>query len=473
MRLCPRQDSSSTSWSSHWLRDSGNIIQYDFGGARLAYIPQHTINQVASDENIRAVISFDDSLSDCSSDTKNGLITKIILSGRRVFVICILGRISMKYLRVLLEEDHVTDSELPIAEKRFTSGFANSPYPLASFLRAQFRLEGLSQMPAQGRFHQQIDEAHTVPISVKSRLYDSLRSNVYEMLIMFPGTNFPLPPGQDLVIKQAYSHATECGTERKFLQALADNNISHPHIVTSYTGFQFRTAHYVVSERGSGNLLEFMTKYTDGAQAGLDYDWVVRQFMGLADALSKIHGPTTKGNTGLYRNIGLDNILVFAKNDMSLQDSTLKFCGWSYARMTARESNEETSEASSERASDESIIGTYNEHKPSEVIRGWNIAVSRDIECLGLAFLEVLVWFHEGEVKMSNFVEQHRYRWNDTAPGGMKLARTVQQKIEEIGDRGAEWKTLVDIIDQMLHVDVVNTSRVSDVVTALGSLLGT
>lgn len=379
----------------------------------------------------------------------------------------------MKYLRVLLEEDHVTDSELPIAEKRFTSGFANSPYPLASFLRAQFRLEGLSQMPAQGRFHQQIDEAHTVPISVKSRLYDSLRSNVYEMLIMFPGTNFPLPPGQDLVIKQAYSHATECGTERKFLQALADNNISHPHIVTSYTGFQFRTAHYVVSERGSGNLLEFMTKYTDGAQAGLDYDWVVRQFMGLADALSKIHGPTTKGNTGLYRNIGLDNILVFAKNDMSLQDSTLKFCGWSYARMTARESNEETSEASSERASDESIIGTYNEHKPSEVIRGWNIAVSRDIECLGLAFLEVLVWFHEGEVKMSNFVEQHRYRWNDTAPGGMKLARTVQQKIEEIGDRGAEWKTLVDIIDQMLHVDVVNTSRVSDVVTALGSLLGT
>jgi len=407
MRLCPRQDSSATWWSSRWLRDSGNIIQYNFGGAELAYIPQHTINQVASDENIRAVISFDNSLSDCSSDTRNGLITKIILSGRRVFVICILGKISMKYLRALLEEDHVTDSEIPIPEKRVTSGFANSPY-LASFLRAQLRLEGLSQMPTQGRFHQQIDEAHTVPISVKSRLYNGLQSNVHEMQIMYPGTNFPLPPGQELVIKEAYSYATECGTERKFLQAPANNNISHPHIVTSYTGFQFRTTHYVVSERGSGHLLKFMTKYTDGAQAGLDYDWVVRQFMGLTDALSKIHGPTTKGNTELYRNIRLENILVFAKNDLNLQDSTLKFCGWGYARMTGREPNEETSKASSEQASDESIIGTYNEHKPSKVICGWNIAVSRDIECLGLAFLEVLVWFHEGEVKMSDFVKQHR-----------------------------------------------------------------
>ncbi|KAI4937137.1 uncharacterized protein J4E92_001864 [Alternaria infectoria] len=433
----------------------------------------NTINQVASDENIRAVISFDNSLSDCSPNIKNGLITKTILSGRRVFVICILGKIPIKYLRVLLEEDLVTDSELPIAQKRVTSGFANSPYLLASFLRAQFRLEGLSQMPTQGRFHQQIDEAHTVPISVKSRLYDSLRSSVYEMQIMFPGTNFPLPPGQDLVIKQAYPHATECGTEREFLQALADNNISHPHIVTSYTGFQFRTGHYVVSERGSGNLLKFMPKYTDGAQAGLDYDWVVRQFMGLTDALSKIHGPTTKGNNGLYRNIGLDNILVFAKNDLNLQDSTLKFCGWSCAKMTDRERNEETSEASSEQASDKPVIGTYNENKPSEVIRGWNIAVSRDIERLGLAFLEVLVWFHEGEVKMSDFVEQHRYRWNDIVPGGLKLARTVQQKIKEIGDRGAEWKTVVDIIGQMLQVNVVNTSRASDVVTALGSLLDT
>ena len=471
MRLCPRQDSSATSWSSHWLRDSGNIIQYDFGEAKLAYIPQYTINEVASDENVRAVISFDNSLSDCSSDTKNGLITKIILSGRRVFVICILGKISMKYLRALLEEDHVTDSELPIAEKRITSGFANSPYLLASFLRAQFRLEGLSQMPTQGRFHQQIDEAHTVPISVKSSLYDSLQSHVYEMQIMFPGTNFPLPPGQDLVIKKACSYATKCVTERKFLQALANNDISHPHIVTSYTGFWFRTAQYVVSERGSGNLLKFMTKYTDGAQARLNYDWVVHQFMGLADALAKIHGPTTKGNTGFYRNINLDNILVFAKNDLNLQDSTLKFCGWGYARMTDGERNEETSEASCEQASDESIIGAYNEHKPSEVIRGWNIAVSRDIRCLGLAFLEVLVWFHEGEVKMSDFVKQHRYRWIDAPPGG--IARTVQQKMKEIGDRGAEWKTLVDIIGQMLQVDVVNTSRASDVVTALGSLLNT
>jgi len=78
--------------------------------------------------------------------------------------------------------------------------------------------------------------------------------------------------------------------------------------------------------------------------------------------------------------------------------------------MTDRERSEETSEASSEQASEKPIIGTYNEHKPSEAIRGWNIAVSRDIECLGLAFLEVLVWFHEGEVKMSDFVEQHRYR---------------------------------------------------------------
>jgi len=55
----------------------------------------------------------------------------------------------------------------------------------------------------------------------------------------------------------------------------------------------------------------------------------------------------------------------------------------------------------------------------------------------------------------------------------MKLACTVQQKIKKIGDRGAEWKTVVDIIGQMLQVDVVNTSRASDVVTALGSLLDT
>ena len=72
---------------------------------------------------------------------------------------------------------------------------------------------------------------------------------------------------------------------------------------------------------------------------------------------------------------------------------------------------------------------------------------------------------------MSDFVKQHRYRWIDTPPGG--IARTVQQKMTEIGDRGAEWKTVVDIIGQMLQVDVVNTSRASDVVTALSSLLDT
>jgi serine/threonine protein kinase len=102
--------------------------------------------------------------------------------------------------------------------------------------------------------------------------------------------------------------------ERSFLEALTAKNIQHAHILKSHTGFEYKMTFYMVSECGSGILLDLVNKDEcfNGANAGVDYDWVSQQFKGLAGALAEIHGSDEKGYHGFHHDIKPQNILVFS-----------------------------------------------------------------------------------------------------------------------------------------------------------------
>jgi hypothetical protein len=132
---------------------------------------------------------------------------------------------------------------------------------------------------------------------------------------------------QTLAIKViSNSNSTFAFRERNFLQALSDHNMSHPHILNSYTGFEYRETTYLLSEKAETNLLRFMTGYPTAAAASVDGTWLRDQYTGLIGALATIHGPTN-GHTAYHHDIKPSNILVFKHNN------ALKLSDWGCATM--------------------------------------------------------------------------------------------------------------------------------------------
>jgi hypothetical protein len=182
------QDSRARAICLEFLNDERNLISHWLGDIVFRCISQRLVNVVASAKNISAIVSFDKSLRYCDSRTKKELVANIARSAKRVFVLCILSDFSMKSLRMMLEADPVTDSELPITMESIAPGVIGSHSLLTSFLSAQYRLIDLNSIPLENQFGCEHNDGATVPISYDANqpISRGAAGTVFKMNIMPP-----------------------------------------------------------------------------------------------------------------------------------------------------------------------------------------------------------------------------------------------------------------------------------------------
>jgi serine/threonine protein kinase len=125
------------------------------------------------------------------------------------------------------------------------------------------------------------------------------------------------PQLSQLLATKVISKPGFASRERDFLQALSDHNISHPDILKSYAGFEYREITYYLSEKADTDLLRFMI---NAAVTGVDEPWLREQYRSLTGALAAIHGPTNE-LIAYHHDIKPSNILLFKpSNTLKLSD---------------------------------------------------------------------------------------------------------------------------------------------------------
>jgi serine/threonine protein kinase len=320
----------------------------------------------------------------------------------------------------------------------------------------------------KGLFMQQVEANGTLPITyISDDIGSGAAATVREATIDPKKCDFQTEPNEVFAIKvskpptgpAAAAIRAQAERERDFQKALTSYNICHSHIMVSYTGFEYKDQIYVVSERGSGNILDFMTtKYTNKTQAGIDYEWMLQQFRGLAEALKLIHGSTELPYTGFHHDIKPQNILVFApwKDDMT--ESTLKLCDWGLAVMGPGNHSAEPI----------SIPGYW---PPEAGEKGSHSSQPHDVWSLGCVFLEILVWFHESAAARANFIKTATIGQNGWfVKGGGEVSRAVEDKCTEIKRIAPGSIDLITIIRRMLIVAPEHRPTADDVVKDLEKL---
>jgi serine/threonine protein kinase len=151
--------------------------------------------------------------------------------------------------------------------------------------------------------------------------------------------------------------------------------------LTSYAGFEYRNITYFLSEKADTDLLRFMTENANAAIASVDEIWLRDQYKGLAGALAAIHGPTN-GLTAYHHDIKPSNILLFKPSN------ALKLSDWGCSAMKPNDSQQ---------ASPNTDKRAMLPYLPPESVDKTPTSQPHDVWSLGCVFLEVLVWFLDGE----------------------------------------------------------------------------
>jgi serine/threonine protein kinase len=175
--------------------------------------------------------------------------------------------------------------------------------------------------------------------------------------------------------------------ERHFLSQRA-RFLMHDHIAKVHANFLFKNQAFLVSKLANTDLRGLMMSYPD-PRSMVDMTWLRKQMIGLTDALANIHRPI-KGHTAYHHDINTSNILVFETNN----EYRLAFTDWGCAEVKRFRRRE-------------SIRGDTRGQFPSlppESSKGVNLQQTsrpHDVWSLGVVFVQMLVWFYQGNVARS------------------------------------------------------------------------
>jgi serine/threonine protein kinase len=265
--------------------------------------------------------------------------------------------------------------------------------------------------------------------------------------------------------RQVKSHAE---AEISFAKKLAKHCI-HEHIMKSYAAFDIEQPYvqrstYLISECATTHLkdiLEKMTPSSDPKKKQEGVKWWRCQIFGLANALAWIHAPKA-GDVGCHHDIKPLNILAFSREEA--KGPTLKFSDWGTACF--REYNGQPPSPPHHKQ------GVFP-YLPPEYVSGNATSRPHDIWSLGCVFVELLVWFCEGNAMYKQFMEDVKDSSNNTdscwfVTGQNSLTKSLENKLRDLhGRENGKWASLVDVIQKMFEIDPGERITAGDLVDGL------
>jgi serine/threonine protein kinase len=259
---------------------------------------------------------------------------------------------------------------------------------------------------------------------------------------------------------------TRFNHESTFIQALL--GVNHTNLARCLGSWTYDSDVYMLYERAHCDLETFMLE--DGTVTAAILE---KQLCGLADALLVIHSLNRSKNDaskrlGCHNNLKFQNILVYYENEQIHSFRISDFC---CAETREYDFEIDGKSWSSYRTTDR--VSKYNE-APESKSRG-TVSQPFDLWSLGCIYLEILVWFIDGDRVLDEFREDRGEEtrpedstdigffdgelgfYNMVADGpGLKpqLCATVLAKIVDLLDRfKGPLRRIVDLVPLLLELD--------------------
>ncbi|KAF1940898.1 kinase-like protein [Clathrospora elynae] len=449
-----------------------------FLGTTTEYVPNSTINFIATQRNIRKVLNNEPSASGLSKLQKKNCATRVHRIAKRVFIICVVHQIPMSFLLDLNHVDNelkipltFTDEMLPFGNQdvgmvpgQFTKSSLDNFIPYQPYVCSPtFRL---------GSFDQTFSSSDILPMKTGSSLGHGAAGDVTIVQVdkshlFYPGSNPTTDQWSREFAMKSFKQPYLAQREMNFIQALREAGISsnHAHLATSYGGFTCAGNSYLISEKADTNLDDYMKQTSSPPPSPSTRIWLKRQFLGLADALRAIHDLKPDVQAGYIHDIKPDNVLVF----YTANNPRFKWTDWGCAKVN--DIKEGTSHQSRTRGAP-----PYN---PPESINGiFSTVTSRphDIWSLGCMYLELLVWITEGWTSLNAFRgalggdyndDNNEYRHDDFHHDDKIKPEVVSKLVSVRSAQGGTWNGVCTEIDRMLRITPSQRPRAANVVDAL------
>jgi serine/threonine protein kinase len=208
----------------------------------------------------------------------------------------------------------------------------------------------------------------------------------------------------------------------------------HDRIVPLLAAMQHRERLYLLFPLAEGgNLQDLWRKFStvpgfeeEDQNFALWYnpDWLLRQCLGIADALAVTHGfdiqtGSCEGPSYLHADIKPENILCFATEDGGY---TLKLADFGEAKQI----NQLTKQVN---ASGVAHVKTY---LPPEYEMEQRISLAFDVWCLGCVYLEFITWALEGDTGIQKFQDAREKEGDDAqvkSAKGHRITDTFFKKV--------------------------------------------
>jgi serine/threonine protein kinase len=366
-------------------------------------------------------------------------------------------RSSHGFFRILL--DRGTDKSLPLPDSYTCAAYGDFPKRFRASQWLQFQLPTLTQ----GEFTQNVDKKRPIAIQHGKNLHRGIDSTVFEASV---DRNYFHPQGalrgpnspdemSELVVVKIVKKKTHQARERNFAQHVQSAGVAHPHITTSFTGFEFRGNYHLISERADMNLRDVIKAENYSHLTGIQMlgrDWLARQLIGLAKALKIIHGPTD-GFTAYHHDIKAENILVFGAS------RNQKFTDWGLSEVRVHSRRESFRGNTS---------GISPEYPQKRHVLNTTSSQPHDIWSLASVFLEILLWFHGGrsayaglrgptlESKTHCSFEEIKRKWYERGSSASdrryRLSPIVDTNLIQVASISPKMKRFVDILRELLEI---------------------
>lgn len=168
---------------------------------------------------------------------------------------------------------------------------------------------------------------------------------------------------------------------------------------------------------------------------------LLAQFLGLAEALERIHNIAVTEKAGYVHDIKPPNVLVFTK-----PAPVFKLTDWVRAKI---------SNLSGKNSHKANTMGD-NAYHPPECDEG-DEGHSRpyDVWSLGCPFIDLMVWFNESTTGYKAFLKKRSKKpepEDDSFHYSNKVKKSVVRKMEQLSSDEGGWKFVVQIVEKILEV---------------------
>lgn len=453
-----------------------------FGSKAFKYLRAAEIRELTSDHNIDIVVKCG-TLRFLPGHAKEELGKQARSTARILFLITVAADLPMSNLCLLLLHRGLNDQNLPITNVTYDA--LEERVKLKEFQALQHLIPPVlkeSTFLTSG-----VDS--TLPIEIKSvfapgttrRMYRAyMDTEYYKIRTLEQQADDPSLSRMLAVIEintATPEQESRARSKIEFAQFLADR-VHHEHIARSFGTFALsymfpgETTQYLIAERPVGNLKYYILKrdpqthhHKKHPALPTDY-WLRKQVCGLAKALADIHTPTN-GRFGIHHDIRPENILLFEETGQAF---TLKFGGSGLAKVHARELEEHQHTSAT-------LGVTMSPYLPPEASNGQPLFRAHDIWSLGCVFLELLMWYTEGQAAYRSFVtaacgKDRTQCWFLVENERIFLQPIIRNQLDALeAVQQGKWAGLACMIRRMLTIDASSRIEAGELSSALYTLL--